>query len=96
MFAMRRRLFVLTVSSGLLASVVFFFGFHILAGDRGFLARPELDRKIVLAEEKLTLLQKHHAFLSHRIHLLQADSWMQICWLRQPGPNSGSTRRTMS
>ena len=74
MFAMRHRLFVLTVSSGLLASVVFFFGFHILAGDRGFLARPELDRKIVLAEEKLTLLQKHHAFLSHRIHLLQADS----------------------
>ena len=74
MFAMRRRLFVLTVSSGLLASVVFFFGFHILAGDRGFLARPELDRKIVLAEEKLTLLQKHNAFLSHRIHLLQADS----------------------
>ena len=74
MFAMRRRLFVLTVSSGLLASVVFFFGFHILAGDRGFLARPELDRKIGLAEEKLTLLQKHHSFLSHRIHLLQAES----------------------
>ena len=73
MFAMRRRLFVLTVSSGLLASVVFFFGFHILAGDRGF-SQTELDRRIVLAEEKLTLLQKHHAFLSHRIHLLQADS----------------------
>ena len=74
MFAMRRQLFVLTVSSGLLASVAFFFGFHILAGDRGFLARPELDRRIVLAEEKLTLLQKHRAFLSHRIQLLQADS----------------------
>lgn len=74
MFAARRRLFVLTVSSGLLASVVFFFGFHILAGDRGFLARPELDRKIMLAEEKLSLLRKHHAFLSHRIHLLQGDS----------------------
>ena len=74
MVAARRRLFVLTISSGLLASVVFFFGFHILAGDRGFLARPELDRKIVLAEERLSLLEKHRAFLSHRIHLLQADS----------------------
>ena len=74
MFAMRRRLFVLTISSGVLASVVFFFGFHILAGERGFLARPELDRKIGLAEEKLALLQKHHSFLSHRIHLLQSES----------------------
>ena len=74
MFAARRRLFVLTISSGLLASVVFFFGFHILAGERGFLARPELDRKIGLAEEKLALLQKHQSFLSHRIHLFRAES----------------------
>ena len=74
MYAARRRLIMLAGSSLLLASVVVFFGFHILAGDRGILARPELDRKIMLAEEKLALLQKHHAFLSHRINLLQAES----------------------
>ncbi len=74
MYAARRRLIVLMSSSLLLSSVVIFFGFHILAGDRGILARPELDRRIMLAEEKLALLQRHHDFLSHRIRLLQADS----------------------
>jgi len=74
MYAARRRLVVLMSSSLLLSSVVMFFGFHILAGDRGILARPELDRRIMLAEEKLALLQRHHDFLSHRIHLLQSDS----------------------
>ena len=74
MYAARRRFIVLIGSSLLLSSVVMFFGFHILAGDRGILARPELDRRIMLAEEKLDLLNKHHDFLSHRIHLLQAGS----------------------
>ena len=74
MYAARRRFVVMISSSILLSSVVVFFGFHILAGDRGVLARPELDRRIMLAEEKLALLHKHHDFLSHRIHLLQADS----------------------
>jgi len=74
MYAARRRLIVLMSSSLLFSSVVIFFGFHILAGDRGILARPELDRRIMLAEEKLALLQRHHDFLSHRIRLLQADS----------------------
>jgi cell division protein FtsB len=74
MYAARRRFAVLIGSSMLLSSVVLFFGFHILAGDRGILARPELDRRIMLAEEKLALLRKHHDFLSHRIQLLQAGS----------------------
>jgi cell division protein FtsB len=74
MYAARRRLIVLMSSSLLLSSVVMFFGFHILAGDRGILARPELDRRIMLAEEKLALLHRHHDFLSHRIYLLQANS----------------------
>ena len=65
---------VLVSSSLLLSSVVMFFGFHILSGDRGILARPELDRRIMLAEEKLALLRKHQDFLAHRIHLLQAGS----------------------
>jgi cell division protein FtsB len=55
-------------------TMVGFFGFHTIAGDRGILARPELERKIQLAEEQLTLLNKHHAFLEHRISLMQDES----------------------
>jgi len=74
MYAARQRFLVMAGSALLLASVVVFFGFHILAGERGVLARPELDRKITLAEEKLALLSKHRAFLSQRIGLMQGDS----------------------
>ena len=54
--------------------MVVFFGFHTIAGDRGSLARPELERKIQLAEEQLVLLKKHHSFLVHRISLMQDES----------------------
>ena len=74
MFAARQQITVIIGGSFLLSSVVMFFGFHIFAGERGILARPELDRKIMLAEEKLDLLEKQHSFLSRRIQLLQADS----------------------
>jgi len=74
MYAARQRIMVMIGGSFLLSSVVIFFGFHICAGERGILARPELDRKIMLAEEKLDLLDKQHNFLSRRIKLLQADS----------------------
>ena len=74
MYAARQKFMVMVASSLLLSSVVVFFGFHIFAGERGILARPELDRKIMLAEEKLDLLVKHHEFLSQRIDLMQADS----------------------
>ena len=57
-----------------MSSVVIFFGFHIFAGERGILARPELDRKIMLAEEKLNRLDKQQSFLLRRIKLLQAAS----------------------
>ena len=74
MYAARQRIMVMIGGSFLLSSVVIFFGFHIFAGERGILARPELDRKIMLAEEKLDLLDKQYNFLSRRIKLLQADS----------------------
>ncbi|MDB3892481.1 septum formation initiator family protein, partial [Alphaproteobacteria bacterium] len=40
----------------------------------GVMARPELERKILLAEERLMLLTKHQQFLSHRIGLLRNDA----------------------
>ena len=73
MYAARQRIMIMIGGSFLLSSVVIFFGFHIFAGQRGILARPELDRKIMLAEEKLDLLDRQQHFLSRRIKLLQTD-----------------------
>lgn len=58
----------------LLAAIVSFFGFHIVSGDRGLLARPDLELKIVQAEEKLALLNKHQWFLKQRIALMHSVS----------------------
>ena len=74
MYVARQRLIFITGSFLLTSVLVLFFGFHIIAGDRGILARPELDRKIILAEEKLELLQRHQQFLAQRIGLMQSDS----------------------
>ena len=74
MYVARQRLIFMTGSFLLMSALVLFFGFHMVAGDRGILARPELDRKIVLAEEKLHLLQRHQTFLYQRIGLMQNDS----------------------
>ena len=45
----------------MLSAIVSFFGFHIVSGDRGLLARPSLELKIVQAEEQLALLNKASA-----------------------------------
>ena len=74
MYVARQRLIFMTGGFLLTSALVLFFGFHIIAGDRGILARPELDRKIILAEEKLELLQRHQQFLAQRIGLMQSDS----------------------
>lgn len=74
MYVARQRLIFMTGSFLLTSTLALFFGFHIIAGDRGILARPELDRKIILAEEKLELLQRHQQFLAQRIGLMQSDS----------------------
>ena len=74
MYVARQRLIFMTGSFLLTSALVLFFGFHIISGDRGILARPELDRKIILAEEKLELLQRHQQFLAQRIGLMQSDS----------------------
>ena len=57
----------------LLLAIVVFFGFHIVSGDRGLLARPSLELDIVEAEEKLALLLKHQRFLEHRIGLFHGE-----------------------
>ena len=58
----------------LLTAIVSFFGFHIVSGERGLLARPGLELKIVQAEEQLALLHKHQRFLQQRIALLRSGA----------------------
>ena len=65
-----RKTFAFAGSFFLLGTMIAFFGFHTVAGDRGILARPHLEHKIIQAQEQLSLLKKHHFFLSHRISLM--------------------------
>lgn len=51
-----------------------FFGFHMVMGERGLLARESLDREILRAKEELALLQKSNAFLAHRIELMRTGA----------------------
>lgn len=69
MYVMRKSL-AFAGSFFLLGTMIVFFGVHTVAGERGMLARPQLERKIMLAEEQLALLEKHQTFLNHRIGLM--------------------------
>ena len=68
-----RKTFAFAGSFFLLGTLIAFFGFHTVAGDRGILARPQLEHKIRHAQEQLSLLKKHQSFLSHRISLMHKD-----------------------
>lgn len=68
-----RKTFAFAGSFFFLGTMIAFFGFHTVAGERGILARPQLEYKIMQAEEQLALLEKHQSFLSHRIALMHKD-----------------------
>ena len=72
MYVMRKTL-AFAGSFFLLGTMIAFFGFHTITGERGILARPQLEHKIMQAEEQLALLEKHQSFLSHRIALMHVD-----------------------
>ena len=74
MYRMIRKPLAYVSSFILLGALVVFFGFHTIAGERGILAQPELDRRIQLAEEKLMLLSTHHDYLTHRISLMRSET----------------------
>ena len=65
-----RKTFAFAGSFFMLGTIIAFFGFHTVTGERGILARPQLEHKIIKAKEHLGLLEKHQSFLSHRISLL--------------------------
>ena len=72
MYLMRKTL-AFAGSFFLLGTMIAFFGFHTITGERGILARPQLEHKIMQAEEQLALLEKHQSFLSQRIALMHLD-----------------------
>ena len=56
----------------LTGTLVVFFGFHTIFGERGLMARADIDREIQAARETLALLNKQNHFLEHRIKLLRS------------------------
>ena len=57
----------------LLGTLIAFFGFHSLTGERGFLMRENLDREIAAAQELLELLKKENSELEFKISLMRSD-----------------------
>lgn len=51
-----------------------FFGFHTFVGERGLMARADIDREIQAARETLALLDKQNHFLKHRIKLMRSGA----------------------
>lgn len=71
MYQSLRRPLVLAGHFILIGTMVAFFGFHTFAGERGLMARASLDRDIMLARERLALIEKQNYMLEQRISLLQ-------------------------
>ena len=57
----------------LLGTLIAFFGFHSLTGERGFLMRENLDRENAAAQELLELLKKENSELEFKISLMRSD-----------------------
>ena len=57
----------------LVGTLIAFFGFHSLTGERGLLMRDNLDREIAAAQEHLQLLKKENTQLESRISLMRND-----------------------
>ena len=58
----------------LAGTLVVFFGFHTIFGERGLMMRADIDREIQSARETLALLNKQNHFLEHRIKLLRSGA----------------------
>ena len=58
----------------LTGTLVVFFGFHTIVGERGLMERGDIDREIQAARETLALLHKQNHFLEHRIKLLRSGA----------------------
>ena len=69
-----QRLFAFAGGLVLMGTLLVFFGFHTIFGERGLLAREDIDREIQASRETLALLDKQNHFLKHRIRLLRSGA----------------------
>ena len=69
-----QRSFVFVGGLVLTGTLVVFFGFHTIVGERGLMVRKDIDREIQAASEVLALLNKQNHFLEHRIKLLRSGA----------------------
>lgn len=74
MQAFMRRPFSYAGSFLLIGTLIVFFGFHTIAGERGLLERSGLDHEIVMAQEELALLNKQNNLMESRIRLLRVGA----------------------
>jgi len=54
-------------------SLVVYFGYHLFAGDRGFIAWIELNKELTTAKTTLADLEVERAVMQRRVDLLRPD-----------------------
>lgn len=74
MSSLSRRSLIYIGNFVLISTVFLFFAFHTIAGERGLLARNDIDRDIRSAQEELALIDKQNHFLENRIRLLRSGA----------------------
>ena len=74
MQAFMRRPFSYAGSFLLIGTLIVFFGFHTVAGERGLVARGGLDREILMAQEELAFINKQNNLMESRIRLLRVGA----------------------
>jgi len=62
------------ILSVLAASIVGYFLYHTVEGERGWVAQLHLKNKVNEAQDTLSKLQKERAALDHRVHLMRPES----------------------
>ncbi|WP_010298684.1 FtsB family cell division protein [Candidatus Odyssella thessalonicensis] len=55
-------------------SLLLYFVYHLIQGERGLLAWGHLKQQIVVAEQKLNVVKVEQHALEQRVHLLRPDS----------------------
>ena len=56
------------------ATVLFYFAYHAIQGERGLLTLWQLNQQVSAADAELTALQAEHDALAHRVSLLRPES----------------------
>jgi cell division protein FtsB len=56
------------------ATVVFYFAYHAIQGERGLLTLWQLNQQVSAADEQLAALEAEHDALAHRVSLLRPES----------------------